>query len=339
MKLIKKILLALAILPAMSINAQTAIEEQNVLDNTYIGAEIGASTPLSFNSVFPLNFQAGIKVGKNFSPVFGLNFEGIAMFGSASDNQSRFSYHNIVRGINVGLNGTVDMFNLCAGYNPNRVFTLIPEIGIGWFHGFNNGADFDDLSAKTGIQAAFNVKEAWQLYVEPTVFWDLTKNSNNVQFNKNCAQLAIQVGFIYKFKTSNGTHNFKQYDIAAMNEEINSLRSELAKKPTEVVKEVPYEVVKEVIVTNNVSDVVIMFAQNSYDLTEEAIEELKKVTGTVQVYGYASPEGTKLYNLNLSQKRADAVAKYLISNGVNVTKCIGHGVNGNTSNRVVIVKH
>lgn len=339
MKIFKKILLTIAatIMPMASMNAQNTIEEQKVLDNTYVGAEAGISTPLSFNSTFPLNFQTGIKIGKSFNPVFGLNLEGIAMFGSASDKQSRFSYRNVVRGINVGLNGTVDMFNLCTAYDPNRMFTIIPEVGIGWFHGFNNGTDYDDLSAKTGIQAAFNIKEAWQLYVEPTVFWNLT-NSGITQFNKNNAQLGLQVGFIYRFKTSNGTHNFKQYNVGVMNQEINSLRAQLAEKPTEIIKEVPYEVVKTVIVTKDTSDVVVMFAQNSYTLAEDARSELDKVTGTVQVYGYASPEGSALYNLSLSQKRADAVTKYLTSRGVNVIKSVGCGVNGNTSNRVVIIK-
>jgi outer membrane protein OmpA-like peptidoglycan-associated protein len=332
--------LVIAFVSITSINAQTAIQESKVFDNTYIGAEVGASTPLTFNSVFPLNAQAGIKVGKNFTPVFGMNVEGTALFGSAADNQSRFSYHNVVRATNVGLNATVDMFNLCLGYNPNRVFNLIPEVGIGWLHEFNNGQDFDNLSAKTGIQAAFNVKQTWQLYIEPVVLWNLTAN-NAVQFNKNHAQLGIQAGFIYKFKTSNGTHNFVTYNIGVMNDEISNLRAQLAQKPTEIVKEVPVvmETTKEVTKTIVLENATIFFAQNSYELSSRAKEALNNISteAPVAVYGYASPEGTSEYNLSLSKKRADVVAQYLKNRGVNVSEVNGYGVDGIESNRVVLV--
>lgn len=329
----KKVFIALIAMIACvtSTFAQTAIEKQKVFDNTYVGAEIGVSSPIA-RSVFPLNTNFGLKAGKGFSPAFGVNVEGVAFLGSNAVANSRFSYHNSIRAINVGVNGTVDMFNL-FGYN--RVFTIIPEIGIGWLHGFNNGTDFNSISAKTAIQAAFNVKEAWQLYVGPGIFWNLGEQ----KFNRHHAQAGIQAGFIYKFKTSNGTHNFKSYDIAAMNNEINDLREQLAAKPKTVVE--TREVVKEVVKTHVVRlyDTVIMFAYKSAELSEEARAELDKVIGAVEVYGYASPEGTKSFNQKLSQQRADAVAEYLVSRGVAVTKCVGMGVDGETSNRVVIVKH
>lgn len=331
----KKVFIALiAMIACVTMaSAQTAIEEQKVFDNTYAGAEIGVSSPIA-RSVFPLNTNFGVKLGKNFSPVFGVNVEGIAFLGSNAVSNTRFSYHNSIRAINVGVNGTVDMFNL-FGYNPNRVFTIIPEVGIGWLHGFNNNSDFNSISAKTAIQAAFNVKKAWQLYVEPGIFWNL----GNQKFNRHHAQMGVQVGFLYKFKTSNGAHNFKRYDIGAMNDEINDLRAQLAAKPKTVVE--THEVVKEVVKTHVVRlyDTVIMFAYKSAELSDEARNELDKVIGAVEVYGYASPEGTKDFNQKLSQQRADAVAEYLVSRGVAVTKCVGCGVNGETSNRVVIVKH
>ena len=64
---------------------------------------------------------------------------------------------------------------------------------------------------------------------------------------------------------------------------------------------------------------------------------MDNISGTVDVTGFASPEGTSKYNLKLSERRANTVANYLNSRGVNVDKVIGLGVQGKATNRVVIV--
>ena len=51
--------------------AQTAYEKAKFLDNTYVGVEVGATSPLDFNSMFPVNAVAGVKVGKDVTPVLG----------------------------------------------------------------------------------------------------------------------------------------------------------------------------------------------------------------------------------------------------------------------------
>jgi outer membrane protein OmpA-like peptidoglycan-associated protein len=82
---------------------------------------------------------------------------------------------------------------------------------------------------------------------------------------------------------------------------------------------------------------VVTFPQNSYELTKDAMEILDNVSGNVNIYAYASPEGSKEYNLELSQKRADAVAEYLKAKGVTVESAKGMGVVGIASNRIAIV--
>ena len=159
-----------------------------------------------------------------------------------------------------------------------------------------------------------------------------------IQFDNNHAQLALLVGVDYKFKTSNGTHNFKVWNVGEMNNEINSLREQLNAKPKTEVREVIKEVVKEdtVIVKGNTT-YVIFFAQGKSTLDTDALNTLSTVKGNVTVTGYASPEGSKVFNQKLSETRAQAVADVLSKNGVNVTKVTGMGAAGVTSNRVVIV--
>ena len=82
---------------------------------------------------------------------------------------------------------------------------------------------------------------------------------------------------------------------------------------------------------------VVFFAKNSYELTQEGKNTLKTISGTVSVYGYASPEGSKVNNDLLSQKRAEVVADFLKEQGVNVKEVVGYGAPNETSNRVAIV--
>lgn len=336
----KKIIciLIVAFVSVFSANAQTAIQTSKLLDNTYIGIQGGVNTPLSFNQMFPLNEYAGIRVGKNFTPILGLNVDAGVTFedhinGHTNALVNHFNSPTFVKGINVGLNGTINLMNLFAGYKGTpRVFEVSTVTGLGWGHLLNVSGDNDEFTAKTGANFTLNLdkKKAWQVYVEPAVVWNLTNDNNDaVTFNKNNAYLQILVGVNYKFKTSNGTHNFKTYNIGAMNDEINSLRAELAKKP---------QVISNTI-TNTIDnrEFVIFFAQDSYELTSVAKEVLNKISGTVDVTGFASPEGTSEYNLNLSEKRANAVASYLRNNGVTVDNVTGLGVQGRASNRVVIV--
>lgn len=341
----KKIIFILTLLlSAFTVNAQTAVQTSKLLDNTYVGVQAGVNTPLSFNQMFPVNEYTGIRVGKNLTPVFGLNVDAGVTFNDHANGHingivNHFASHAVVNTVNIGLNGTVNLMNLFGGYKGSpRLFEVSTVTGLGWSHiynkttGITNTLDDDELIAKTGADFAFNLgkKKAWQVYAEPSVVWNLTNSAfDAVHFNKNYAYLQLLVGVNYKFKTSNGTHNFKVYDIAAMNDEINSLRSELAKKPKEVVKTV----------TNTVDNrtFVIFFAQNSDELTPTAKEVLDKISGTVDVTGFASPEGTSEYNLKLSERRANAVANYLKNKSVTVDVVIGLGVQGKATNRVVIV--
>ena len=331
----KKFILMLTLMfgVAMSVNAQTALETQKTLDNVSVGVTVGATTPLDFNSVFPLNTVAGLKIGKDFTPVFGVEAEGLAILG---DNHFA-DMKTVVKATNVGLNGTVNLANLFLGYNgAPRAFELKTVAGLGWFYLWNTNVH--DLTAKTGLDFTFNLgqKKATSLVFTPAVYWNLTK-TGPIQFNKNHAQLGLTASLVYHFKTSNGTHSFKMYDVGAMNDEINRLQAELAKKPTEVIRDHFVEKVVEKVVGNN--EWVVFFAKNSAELTAEAKKSLDAVPegSTVDITATASPEGSEEHNNALSEDRAEAVAKYLNGRGLKIGSVKGLGVQGEASNRVAIV--
>ena len=99
-----------------------------------------------------------------------------------------------------------------------------------------------------------------------------------------------------------------------------------------------WEYVKKLV---NATDVYVFFEFDSYELDDRAKAELDKVgqNGIYDIDGYASNEGSKEYNLELSQSCAEAVKKYLEARGCRINKAIGRGVAfGPTTGRVAIVK-
>ena len=351
-------------------NAQIATENRKALDNIYVGVEAGVTAPFNFNSIMPLNPVAGIKIGKEFTPIIAIEAEGLAVFG---DNFYRYglnsstpiwetgafnvhkdgSMSTFVKATNVGANLVLNWSNALWGYRGTpRVFEVKTNTGLGWLHyfgdfttnkvgGYKPAGKDNVLTAKTAIDLVFNIgnKKAHTLTLSPTIYWGLNEESN-IKFNKNYAQFGLMLGYTYHFKTSNGTHHFKTYDVGAMIGEIDRLNEELAKKPNEVVVE---KVVAAPVTTNAVAAIqvpstyVIQFAKNSSVLSNAAKEILDGISGSVNITASASPDGTKEYNQTLSEKRANIVAEYLTKKGVKVNSVKGIGCVDNNSNRIAII--
>ncbi len=338
---------------AASASAQT-VTESKTFDNFYIGVNGGVATKTTGHAWLKgLNSNAGLRIGRYFTPVFGLAVESNVYFS----NRPWESVGTTARVINTSLLGTVNLSNWFGGYKGEpRAFEVSAVYGLGWGHAFGRESKAssvalvktNSLTSKAGLDFAFNLGEekAWQIYIEPAMIWGLNGlGYDGAQYNINKSFVQLNAGVVYKFKNSNGTHNFTiaqlrdQAEIDALNSTINDLRNELAKKPREVVKEVVKEspqVVREV----KVEDLVfVTFAQGKSVLTKDAKKALDAISSGkhVQIVGTASPEGSKAINDKLSQARADEVAKYLQGKGVIVDEAIGKGVQGTTSNRLAIV--
>ncbi|MGI6243218.1 MAG: OmpA family protein [Prevotella sp.] len=359
-----------ASLIAASMTAQT-VTESKTFDNVYIGLNGGVATKTTGHAWLKgLDPNFGLRIGRYFTPVFGLAVESNAYFS----NKPWKSVGTAFRAINTSLLGTVNLSNWFGGYEGEpRAFEVSAVYGLGWGHVFGNSgkyvsADFNEveqpntampegqnivrsnsLTSKAGLDFAFNLGEdkAWQLYVEPAVIWGLNGfGYDGVQYDINKSFVQLNAGIVYKFNNSNGSHNFTiatlrdQNEIDALNATINDLRAELAKKPKEVVKEVVKEVPapapKQVKVENLFF---VTFAQGKSSLTRSAKNALDNIKAGqhVQVVGTASPEGSKEINDRLSQARADVVAEYLRNKGVIIDEATGKGVQGTTSNRLAIV--
>ncbi|MFZ5999049.1 MAG: OmpA family protein [Bacteroidota bacterium] len=100
---------------------------------------------------------------------------------------------------------------------------------------------------------------------------------------------------------------------------------ELNYNPEPLVIDVDLDAIKAgaSIVLNN-----IFFDHNQFDLKPRSITELDKIAGflnentnlKVEISGHTDNTGTETYNATLSQKRAQAVAEYLVGKGVNSSR-------------------
>lgn len=335
---------ALLISAVVGVNAQTAYQSAKVFDNVSVGVTGGISSPLNFNSVTPFNTNFGIRLQKDFTPVVGVQAEGLAF---VNGNHFANDVNTWVKATNVGVNGVLNLSNLIGGYKGSpRVFEVSTVTGIGWLYKWDTSSNY--LSSKTGVDLAFNLGNEKQhsIVLTPAVYWNLS-SGNGVEFNRNHAQLAVNVAYVYHFKTSNGTHHFKTYDIGAKNDEINKLKEKLVSevKKNQSLIENNTKLNSQLAALNSKGDTlnmkwVVEFEQGKSELSSKAKEELKNVIDAkkiVSVVAKASPEGSKDTNKKLSDERAAVVTKYLTDNGVTVKKSEGVGAESKYSNRVVLI--
>lgn len=338
---------------AASASAQT-VTESKTFDNMYFGINTGVSTAAKGHHwLQDFRPNLGVRLGRNFTPVFGLAAESNIYFKEVGRKQGGLhKTGTAVNGINTSLLGTVNLTNWVAGYKgESRCFEVSAVYGLGWGHVFSNAADYNDnmnmFTSKAGLDFAFNLgkAKAWQLYVEPSMNWALNGNGyEGVKYDINRAMFQVNVGLVYKFKNSNGTHDFTlasgrdQAEVDALNAQINSLREQnatltskdeqnqknLSAKDAEInnlkkaLDECNKRPAKTATATNLQPTVIFRQGKSVVDPAQVASIELianymkNHKDANVEIKGYASPEGSKELNQRLSEKRAEAVKDILV---------------------------
>ncbi len=339
------LMMAVAALAAQSVSAQP-LDESKTLDNWYVGINAGVDFKTTHTAVFKnLNPSFGVRVGRNFTPVFGLAVEGEAFFDNKGSEFRPLG--TFVKRTNVSLLGTTNFSNWFGGYKGTpRAFEISAIYGLGWGHAYHTASNSiptsDSFTGKVGIDFAFNLgsAKAWQLYVEPNLTYILAAGESKIQANINNSAFGVLVGLNYKFGNSNGTHNFKyadkrdQGEIDALNAKINELRSdnsnkdrtisnnnktiadlqsqlaaEKSKQPTVVVNE-----------NKNVLQPTVIFGQGKSTIDNAQYASVAMIANYMKnhkdskilIKGYASPEGSKEVNQKISEARANAVKDALV---------------------------
>ena len=233
---------------AMSASAQepkSGYADAKFWDNWYLGANLGVMSKATDQAVLKnLNPEFGIRFGKWFTPSVGLSAEGNFLFGNKARG-AQLTDPSLFHAMKMHLLGTLNFSNAFGGYTGSpRSFEVIGLAGIGFIHNFGTKVEkktnvqLNMLSSKLGLDFAWNFgsDKEWQFYVEPAVTYALggAERGQKIQYNSNYANLELNVGVNYYFKTSNGTHHFlnitecDQREIDALNNTINSLRDKNA---------------------------------------------------------------------------------------------------------------
>ena len=338
----KLVLLFAAAAMAVSVSAQT-VTESKTFDNFYIGINGGAQVKTTNEAWMKnLNSNAGLRIGRWFTPVFGLAAESNVYF---NDHCSHFMPQSktIARYMNTSLIAIVNFSNWFAGYKGEpRTFEFVPVFGFGWGHTFGTEDNFNVLTSKAGIDFTFNLgsKKAWQIYVEPSMNWALNGYGyEGVAYDINKSAFQLNAGIVYKFKNSNGSHNFTiaqlrdQSEIDGLNSQINNLRNDLNNKDSQLsakdkqIKDLQNALdecnkkpkyVKPATATN--LQPTVLFQQGKSNVEKSQMPNIELIAqymknhpeANIEIKGYASPEGPKELNQKLSEKRAEAVKKVLV---------------------------
>lgn len=358
----KKIFMLLAVCATASFaSAQTTVRGSKLTDNWSVGIQAGGVTPAANHKVIgDLRPAVGITIAKEITPIFGLALEGNTLINAG--HNTRFYSSNAFDASNISGLMSFNLTNLIWGYKGEpRLVDVKAVYGFGWGHEYYPGEynDVNLLTSKAGLNVGFNLgaDKAWQINVKPAIVWALGDGGftqTGQSYNINLAHLELMAGVTYKFKNSNGTHNFalvKEYDQAevdGLNAKINDLRNQLGAKDQKIAadaaaikklqdelndcrnkKVAPAEAKGANGIESNV-----FFACGKSIITRAQMPNVSRVASflknnpnaTVSVKGYASPEGPAGLNQKLSVARAEAVKKMLVKKyGISASRITTEG--------------
>lgn len=293
--------------------------------------------------------------GRWFSPYLGfrINALGGALHWNTPTVEQPNNGWSRAKHVNLNAELMWDMFNSLGGVNPDRVFSIIPFVGIGgdyvWdmrdAHGnvpaatniYRTGSNklknhSWTLPVSAGLQFRFRLCKYVDFFAEAraSFFGD---NWNNVAYGDAIeADVAVLGGFNFNI----GGRNWNSYNecaslsqIASLNNEVNALRGQVLAADQTIAalqSQLPCPEPKPTTAAKTCVNAPLMttvrFSIDSAVISPEEevnvynmAEWLKdNPSEVVTIVGYADKDtGTAEYNLQLSKDRAEAVADQLIN--------------------------
>lgn len=317
--------------PQVKSGGKTTFKRNGAGDNWFISVAGGASILFGDDNNDAdfknrLNFAPQLSVGKWYTPSLGfrVQFNGGVIHGFENRGGSvLFMQHNHYFAAHADL--MWDVTNTWLPYREDRVFRLIPWVGMGYAQRFKNQGipRSESPTLNAGILTAFRLSKRVDFNVEIQGSL-LNEEFNRVQKAHLCDGIVqASAGFTFKL----GKTDFEAVDpmdyalLNDLNRQINALRAEndqLSKRPVSC-PECP-EVGPAVVTNNNVIDNVVYFRLNSATIDRNqqiniynTAEFMKENNAPIKVIGYADKKtGSADYNKQLSERRARAVAKELV---------------------------
>lgn len=280
---------------------------------------------------------AALSFGYKFNPLFGIRagVNGWQAKGIWVAPHTGYDY----RYLQGDVDAMLDLSNLFGGFNPDRVFNAYLFAGVGVSGAFDNdeavalaekGYAMEYLWKERSISPVGRLGLGMDLRITDRLAFNVEVNSNvlNDKFNSKKGnnadwQFNALAGFTIRFGKSYRKTAPVYYEPAA--EQVPPEKEVVEKVSEPVVTPVQEE--QKVEVQTLRKDV--FFKINSASVRSNEMDKLVCLSQfliehpevKVQVCGYADKDtGTKKFNMQLSQKRAEAVAKILKDKGVEASR-------------------
>lgn len=343
-------IVALVMTTSLTASAQYMVEEQIVvaepvpgkvyyyedrnIDNWYLSLGAGTQFYLAEQAGSDVHFTLAMNlaVGKWINPYWGMRMS--AMAGTL-----HFDWDNNYGSMRYGafyLDFLWNMTNSLIGYNENRFFSFIPFLGLGGSLGWHHtGSDVKTwaLPVTGGLKINMRLSRHVDFFLEGRV-QAVADPFNNVRRGGQVEMITSAVGG-FTFKFGGGFKSYNPYmdrvAIDELNRRTNQLRQQLNDCQSRKVEcppcpEVTPTVSETVIVEqqpcSNMTATSVMFTINSAVVTEKEMANIYNVAQwlkdnnecNVTVTGYADRNtGSSDYNMQLSRRRAQAVADILMN--------------------------
>lgn len=328
-------------------------------DNWFMQMGAGMNLPLLENYLpdgsekHHITAAYNVGFGKWMTPYLGWRISGL--YGAIHWDNNVYSKAKYV---NANFDLMWDMFNSMGGVNENRVFSIIPFVGLGgtytWDFSDNTPAirtSYGDkpnqwtLPVSAGLQMRFRLCRYADFFIEGRAHF-YGDNFNNYAYGE---PVDVNITAIGGITINFGGRGYKSYNpcgdmgyIMSLNEQVNELRAALnecsaaladaeAQLPCPEVKPAPAVTHKPVTATQ--PDVILLstvrFAINSAKITDAEMVNVYNVAEwlkenpkqNIVIKGYADEQtGTSDYNMKLSRQRAQNVYDALVGYGINANR-------------------
>ncbi|MGI6572792.1 MAG: OmpA family protein [Fermentimonas sp.] len=290
---------------------------------------------------------ASLQIGYRFSPVFGMRFGGTGWIGKGGWAAPAQLYEfNYVEG---SVDFMIDLASAFGGFNPSRVVSPYIFLGGGGAYGFNNDEAkglntggyklellWEDSKAfwavRGGLGFDFRLSDNVSLLLEgnvnmlPDDFNSKDADHPDWQFN---ALAGIKINLGKSVERIPPVYYEPQPEPAPAPKP--APRPAPAPAPKPVVKEMP-----ELPYIYFAFDSDVVDTQKYASELATIVSVLKEFSNeNVDVVGYTDHHGPDVYNDGLSLRRAEAVKKYLVEQGISASrlKTSGEGKDPKTEGR------
>lgn len=288
-------------------------------------------------------------IGKWLTPHFGWRISGL--YGAIHWDNNVYSKAKYA---NANFDLMWDMFNSVGGVNTNRVFSIIPFVGLGGTYTW----DFNDhtpairtsygdkpnqwtLPVSAGLQMRLRLCRYADFFIEGRAQF-YGDNFNNYAYGE---PVDVNITAIGGFTINFGGRSFNSINpcndigyINGLNAQVNDLRASLALCSAALAEAeaqlpcpeiAPTTVVQQVNTTNAILLSTVRFARNSATITDAEMVNVYNVAEwlkenpkqNIVIKGYADEgTGTSDYNMELSRHRAQNVYDALVNYGVNANR-------------------